>query len=93
MGQFDREILECFRDMEKPPKPIKITGSSTVYNFVEECHKFKARKFELKGEEGFQEGSEMCEIISVNARNNPVEKTPVEPQRGRNRGGRRQARH
>ena len=93
MAQFDREILECFRDMEKPSKPIKIYGEKTTYNFVEECHKFKAKKFELKGDEGFTEAAEVCEIISVNARNNPIETTPQELPRGRNRGGRRNVRH
>ena len=82
MSHFDQNVLENFRDMEKPHKPIKVTGDSTIYNFVEECHKFKAKKFELKGEDGLHERVDVCHIVSVNARGNPVEAPPQEPTRG-----------
>ena len=74
MEMFDREVLENFRDMDAPLKPVKITGVDTNYNFVEDCHKFRARKFEIKGEDGFHESAEMCHIISINARGNHIEK-------------------
>ena len=91
MSQFDTNVLENFRDMERPHKAIKVSGESTIYNFVEECHKFKAKNFELKGEDGLHERVDICNIVSVNARGNPVEPPPIEPQRGgknKKRGGR-----
>ena len=94
MEQFDREVLESFRDMDRPSRPLKVSGVNTVYNFVEECHRFKTKKFELKGEDGFQESAETCRIISINARGNPVEPPPVEPNKHRNKTrGRRSAHH
>ena len=96
LAQFDRTVLENFRDMDRPLKPIKISGNNTIYNFVEECHKFKTREFELKGEDGFVERSEICHIISINARGNPIEAPPVETPRGgqkKKKGGRRASHH
>ena len=90
MEQFDREVLENFRDMERPAKPAKITGVDANYNFVEDCHKFRARQFEIKGEEGFHEQADICHIISINARGNPIERVPDEVPRGgkKKKGGR-----
>ena len=93
LEQFDQQLRENFRDMERPSKLPKITGSSTVYNFVEEACSFKAYNFELKGDEGFAESAKVCKIHSVNARDNQVEPAPIEVARGRGRGGRRSARH
>ena len=73
MAQFDNKVLENFKDMERPNKPIKVSGKDTIYNFVEECHKFKTKQFELKGEDGFHERTDNCHIISINAKNNPIE--------------------
>ena len=78
MNQFDTNVLENFKEMEKPHKPIKVSGSDTIYNFVEECHKFKAKNFELKGEDGLHERVDVCHIVSVNARGNPIEPPPME---------------
>ena len=77
--------------MDRPHKPIKVSGEHTIYNFVEECHKFKAKQFELKGEDGLHERVDVCHIVSVNARGNPVEPPPIETPRGgknKKRGGR-----
>ena len=76
MQQFDQSVLHNFKDMDRPQKPIKVSGEQTIYNFVEECHKFKAKQFELKGEDGLHERVDFCQIISVNARGNPVEACP-----------------
>ena len=91
MLQFDRQILESFRDMA-PHRPIKVYGQQTLYNFVEECHKFKTKQFELKGEDGLQDRADVCKIFSVNARSNTVEPPPMDaPKRGtqKKKGGRR----
>ena len=94
MAQFDSKVLENFKDMERPHKPIKVSGKYTIYNFVEECHKFKTKKFELKGEDGFHVCTDNCHIISINAKNNPIEKAPTETTRGgRRKGGRRGSHH
>ena len=91
---FDREVLENFKDMEAPNKPIKISGIDTNYNFVEDCHKYLVRKFEIKGDDGFHESANTCHIISINARGNPIEKVKDEPPSGNNkRKGRRGANH
>ena len=94
MEQFDREVLESFKDMDRPQRPLKVSGVETVYNFVEECHRFKTKKFELKGDDGFQESAETCRIISINARGNPVEPPPVDNKpNGKGRKQRRNAHH
>ena len=53
LSKFDRAVLEQFCVLEKPMKAIKVTGQDTIYNFVEECHKFKTKQFEMKGDDGF----------------------------------------
>ena len=78
--------------MDKPNKLPKINGSQTVYNFVEECCRFKAYNFELKGDEGFAETAKVCQIHSVNARDNLIEPTPME-QKPKTRGKGRAVRH
>ena len=96
MSQFDRHVQENFRDMDKPLKPIKITGEQTTYNFVEECYRFKPKSFELKGEEGLLERADICNIISTNARCNRVEPPPADTPRGgrsKKKGGRRGGHH
>lgn len=75
LEQFDLQVLQQFKGMErdKHSKPIKVMGSQTTYNFLEDVHLFKTKNFELKGDDGFQETAESCRIYSVNCKSNQVE--------------------
>ena len=70
---YDREILESFKRMPKPQKPIKVFGTDSIYNEVEEFFRLNTKEFELKGEDGLNERADNCIINSINAQTNPVE--------------------
>ena len=89
MSSFDQQVLESFKDMAKPSKPLKLTGVKTNYNFVDDCQVFKPKNCELKGEDGFQAKCEALELISINARNNRIDPPPAEPKQGKKANGRR----
>ena len=94
MQMYDREILENFYRMPKPQKPIKVSGSGSIYNEVEEFFRLNTKDFELKGEDGLHERVDNCIINSINAQTNPVEPTPKEtPRGGKKKKGGRQARN
>lgn len=89
MQHFDRQVCENFRTLSKG-KPIKLSGKKTNYNGVEDTWVFRTKEVDIKGEDNFQEYSDYCQIVTVNARNNPLE--PIEedkPKKGkkRNRSG------
>ena len=75
MSTFDHSVLLQFKGMEKDKhcKPIKVSGVQTTYNFLEEAHMFRTKKFEMKGEDGFQETAQRCKIASMDSKYNPVE--------------------
>ena len=92
MGSFDLEVFKSFRYMHSIHKPIKITGDNTIYNFVEEVHNFKIGDFELKSDDGLHERADHCQLVSVNARNNPVEPAPLEVLKGGKGKGKKKGR-
>ena len=94
MQTYDREILESFHRMPKPQKPIKVSGSGSIYNEVEEFFRLNTKDFELKGEDGLHERVDNCIINSINAQTNPIEPCPLTPKSGKKKkGGRHNRNH
>ena len=77
LHQFEQEVLHNFRDMDPPNKPMKVTAKKIAYNCVYECYKFRAVDFKLIGgdDSSFVEHADNCTIVSVDAKNNQIEKT------------------
>jgi hypothetical protein len=69
-------------------RPTKLTGQCPSYNNVDEVWKFNLTEMELK-DDSFRESSDLCLIVSMNARNNPIEAAPEETT-GKNKRGRGQ---
>lgn len=88
MSSFDVQVFEQFAQMPKT-RPCKLTGSCPSYNNVDEVWKFNLKEMELK-DDCFKDASDLCLVVSMNAKNNPIEAAPEEQTRNsrRGRGGR-----
>jgi hypothetical protein len=71
-------------------RPTKLTAQCPSYNNVDEVWKFDLTEMKLK-DDSFRESSDLCHIVSINARNNPIEAAPEEvtskSKRGRGQRG------
>ena len=66
-------------------RPAKISGQCNVYNNVDEVWKFTLKGVEIK-DDSFKVDSNHCRIVSMNAKNNPIEPAPEEVVRNNRRG-------
>ena len=75
---FDREMFVNFKNLPKV-RPAKISGFCHYQN-VEDIWKFEIKDLEIK-DEHFKKDSDLCKLVAVSAKNNPIEEAPKEVQK------------
>lgn len=80
---FDRQVFEQFKGMPRT-RPAKLSGTSSIYNNVDEIWKFTLKNMEVK-DDALREQSDLCLVVSMSARNNPIDPHIEEETRGNNR--------